>query len=204
MRRRTYPVWQGGLLKVKRVEERRAKCEHKSKTSAYERACAAPGGEAHAQRSSRGGGRCEEKMRMVTYAVRVALRGRPLRSGASTRGGGRSTRGGAAFVEAVLASTRGGRLAPIPDQPRRLHDAGQHDQHQHHHDLPPRRSAASHPVHREHRRLVSRPVLIVATVPLTDTLSSTQVDFRAVVEGGGREGRRKRMWGGVSGNARLT
>ena len=134
----------------KRREKKRGKrsVSTRSKKSAHERACAAPGGEAHAQRSSRGGGRCEENMRTVTYAFRVALRGRSLRSGAITDPGG-TTRVLAAEYEVGTAK----RLARIPDQPRRLHEAGQHGHHQHPHDLPPRRPAASHAAHRVPLRL---------------------------------------------------
>ena len=144
------PLYRVESQKKRREEERgERRVSTRSKKSAHERACAAPGGEAHAQRSSRGGGRCEENMRTVTYALRVALRGRPLRSGASTVVGARTTRVAAAYVEVGTAK----RLARIPDQPRRLHDAGQHGHHQHPHDLPPCRPAASHAAHRVPLRL---------------------------------------------------
>ena len=164
-----------------------------SKKSAHERACAAPGGEAHAQRSSRGGGRCEENMRTVTYAFRVALRGRPLRSGASTSDGARTTSVAAAVLELVIAK----RPAPIPDQPRRLHDAGQHGHHQHPHDLPPCRPAASHAAHRVPLRLNSRPVMIERHAILHLPLEVVNVGFfpmESCKEGcDGSEKRKERM-----------
>ena len=112
---------------------------------------------------------------MLTYAVRVALRSRPLRSGTITNVGERTTPEVAAEVESVIAK----RLAPIPDQPRRLHDAGQHGHHQHPHDLPPRRPAASHAAHRDLASLADRCQAIV---------TNTNRFQAKMGEGGGSDG----------------